>query len=150
MSEVKSEWPLARFPSQTFDKLRRCDTGQHGHVNNVIFPAFCETGRAEIVRHPEFIALTPGFVMFIARFVIDYRAELFWPGTVEIGTGVKTIGRSSFTFSQGLYQNGKCVAIAETVLVQVDGNSSRPAPLAAATKLWLSGFLASESRAAEE
>ena len=133
--------PLADFPSQTFDKLRRGDTGQHGHVNNVIFPAYCETGRAEILRHPEFIALTAGFVMFVARFAIDYRAELFWPGQVEIGTGIAAIGRSSVTFSQSLFQDGRCAANAETVLVQVDDNTSRPVALAAETKAWLAKFL---------
>ena len=133
--------PLEHYPSQTFDKLRRGDTGQHGHVNNVIFPAFCETGRAEIVRHRELIALTPGFVLFVARFAIDYRAELFWPGRVEIGTGIAAIGRSSVTFAQGLFQNGSCAATAETVLVQVDGSTSRPVPLDEDTKTWLRNFV---------
>jgi acyl-CoA thioester hydrolase len=140
MRPGSAEMPLAAFPSRSFDKLRRGDTGQHGHVNNVIFPAFCETGRAEILRHPEFVALTEGFVMFVARFAIDYRAELFWPGQVEIGTGVAAIGRSSVTFGQSLFQNGKTVADAQTVLVQVDGKTSRPVPLAEATKAWLAKF----------
>lgn len=139
MSDARAEVTLENFPSRTFDKLRPSDTGR-GHVNNLIFPAFCETGRSEILRHPEFAALTPGFAMFVARLAIDYRAELFWPGTVEIGTGVKAIGRSSVTFSQALFQNGRCAATAETVLVQVDGNTSRPVPLAEATRAWLAKF----------
>ena len=140
MSGEQAGLALQDFPSRGFDKIRRGDTGQHGHVNNVIFPAYCETGRAEILRHPEFIALTAGFVMFVARFAVDYRAELFWPGQVDIGTGVKTIGRSSVTFCQSLFQNGRTAAHAETVLVQVDQNTSRPVPLSEATKTWLAGF----------
>jgi len=36
----------------------------------------------------------------LARVVIDFRAEVLWPGTVEIGTKVSTIGRSSITLDQ--------------------------------------------------
>lgn len=138
---TRPEPRLGDFPSRTFDKLRRGDTGQAGHVSNVIFPAFCDTGRAEIVGHPEFAVLTPGMAMFVARFAIDYRAELFWPGQVEIGTGVKTIGRSSVTFGQALFQKGKYAAQAETVLVQVNRETSRPVPLAEPAKAWLARFL---------
>ena len=91
-------------------------------MNNVVFPSYCDNGRANVIYDPEYVALTPGLVLFVARLAIDYRAELFWPGTVEIGTGIRNVGRTSLTFFQGLFQSGKLVATAETVLVQVEMN----------------------------
>ena len=121
--------------------MRRGDLGQQDHVHNVIFPAYCETGRAGIMRDAELLALLAGFGIFTARFSIDYRAELFWPGSVDIGTGIAGIGRSSVTFAQGLFQNGRCAATAQTVLVQVDPATRRPAPLGEAARSWLGKFL---------
>ena len=54
--------------------------------------------------------VTPGFSFVIARIAIDYRAELFWPGRVDIGTGVKMVGNSSVTFLQALFQGEKLAA----------------------------------------
>jgi acyl-CoA thioester hydrolase len=141
VSKIKSEYALADFAVRTEDKLRRGDADPGGHVLNYNFPIFCETGRSQIFRDPEFVSLTTGFAPFVARFAIDYKAELFWPGTVEIGTGLKSIGRSSVLYLQGLFQNCKCAAVAETVMVQVDRITRRPAPMDARTKAWLSKFL---------
>jgi acyl-CoA thioester hydrolase len=49
---------------------------------------------------------------------------------VEIGTGVTKIGRSSFTLAQGLFNEGRCVASVEAVIVLFDGATrvSRPLP----------------------
>jgi acyl-CoA thioester hydrolase len=141
MTQLKSALTLDIFAARTHDTLRRGDAGVDGHVLNYNFPVFCETGRAQIFRNPAFEALSIGFAQFVARFTIDYKAEMFWPGTVEIGTGVKSIGRSSTIYLQGLFQNGKCAAEAETVMVQVDRTTRRPAPLDAETKAWLANFL---------
>ncbi len=141
MAEVNSALTLDMFATRAHDTLRRGDAGVDGHVLNYNFPVFCETGRAQIFRNPEFEALTVGFAQFVARFTIDYKAEMFWPGRVEIGTGVKSIGRSSALYLQGLFQNGKCAAVAETVMVQVDRTTRRPAPLDAQTKAWLEKFV---------
>lgn len=135
---------LEDYPSQTYDKLRYGDTDRQGHVNNAVFVTFCETGRVHIMRTltAEAMALvTPPFSMVIARLSIDYRKEIFWPGTVEIGTGIKAIGRSSVTYVQGLFQNGVCVATAESVVVLVDGNTGRSAPMDEDSKAKLRHFL---------
>ncbi len=119
---------LDNFPSRTYDKLRYGDTDRQGHVNNAVFVTLLETGRVSILDSIRPMR-EPHLSFVIARLCIDYRAEIFWPGTVEIGTGVKSIGASSITFAQGLFQNGKCVATAESVVVQVDARTRRAAPL---------------------
>src|ERR1700686_4049257 len=128
---------LGDFPSRTHEKLRYGDTDRQGHVNNAVFVTFLETGRVAMLEAGERPAREAGFSFVIARLVLDYRAEIFWPGTVEIGTAVKAIGNSSTTFIQALFQGDKCVATAESVLVQVDNETHRSAPLSATARAFL-------------
>lgn len=119
---------LTDFPARTYDKLRYGDTDRQGHVNNAVFTTLFETGRLTLMEANRPL-LEPGFTFVVARLCADYRAEIFWPGTVEIGTGVKSVGNSSITFIQALFQGEKCVATAESVVVQVDAKEHRPAPI---------------------
>lgn len=129
-----SEPELTDFPARTFDKLRYGDTDRQGHVNNAVFTTLFETGRAEVLQDTSIVALQPGQSFVIARLAVDFRAEIHWPGTVEIGTRVKAVGRSSITLVQGLFQHGKCVATAESVLVLVESTTRRSTPLDAQAK----------------
>jgi acyl-CoA thioester hydrolase len=131
---------LENFPAQTYDKLRFGDTDRQGHVNNSTFATFCETGRSDMIHGKGVVVFSPGCNTVVARVAIDFRAEVFWPGTVEIGTAIKAVGRSSITFFQAMFQNGKCVATAESVVVQVDGGTGRPAPLNEETRALLAKF----------
>ncbi|MDE8346272.1 MAG: thioesterase family protein [Acidocella sp.] len=125
---------LTDFPGQTYDKLRYGDTDRQGHINNAVFTSLYETGRVSILHHEgqKLAALDHSFVL--ARIAIDYRAEMFWPGLVQIGTGVKLVGTSSITFAQALFQDGKCVSTAESVVVQVNAETRRAAPISPAAR----------------
>jgi len=120
---------LSDFPCQTFDKLRFGDTDALGHINNAVFITLLETGRIATLNmvQPKDMKQVPTFV--IARIALDLRAEIFWPGTVEIGSGVTAIGNSSISFTQALFQKEKCVATAQSVLVHFDRAAHRAAPL---------------------
>ncbi len=114
-----------RFPLWARDVLRYGDTDRQGHVNNAAFATFCETGRVSFL-----IPLLPdGCSFVIARLILDYRAEILWPGEVDIGTMVLAVGRSSFTLGQGLFVADRCVASAESVLVLTDNTTRRSTPL---------------------
>ena len=108
------------FPRHSFDKLRYADTDRLGHVNNAVFSTFFETGRVELLhdRTAPLHAPNGGFV--IARLTIDFAAEILWPGTVDIGTRVSAIGRSSLRLQQALFQDGRHVASSESVVVHID------------------------------
>ena len=123
---------LSDFPIRSHDKLRYGDTDRQGHVNNAVFATMYETGRVELLQLGQSEGLSLAGVSFvIARLNLDYRGEIFWPGTVEIGTAVKALGNSSVTFIQALFQNGQCVSTAESVVVQVDNRTRRSTPLSA-------------------
>jgi acyl-CoA thioester hydrolase len=120
---------LSDFALRTYDKLRYADTDRQGHVNNAVFSTALETGRAEFLYDPYVPLTEPQKSFVIARLELDFRGEMIWPGHVAIGSVVESIGRSSFTLRQGLFQEDRCVAIARTVIVQIDDHSQRACPL---------------------
>jgi len=123
------ETERSSYSSWAFDKLRLGDTDRQGHVNNAVFATFAETGRVEFQRdednnfHPKNI----GFV--VARVEIDYRAEVHWPGTIDIGTRLLAIGRSSYRLGHGMFQGDTCVATAVSVMVVIDATTRKATPL---------------------
>jgi acyl-CoA thioester hydrolase len=102
-------------------------------VNNAVFATFSEIGRVAFLYRPDEPLAPEGSSFVIARIEIDYLAELHWPGTVEIGTAVTRIGRSSFGLTQGVFDRGRPVAAIEGVIVLMDDATRRSMPLPAGT-----------------
>lgn len=118
---------VADFPLRTSDKLRYADTDRQGHVNNAVFATFLETGRVELIAGDALADEGAAFV--IARLELDFLSEVNWPGTVEIGTAVSEVGRSSFKLFQKVFQDGRAVAQAVTVIVQMNEATRKSHPL---------------------
>ncbi len=104
----------------TYDKVRYRDTDRQGHVNNSLFSTFLETGRVEILWNPNNPVSDLGCSFVIASLNLDMINEIYWPGQVDIGTSIIHIGNSSFKIIQGLFQNGKLVGTAISILVQTN------------------------------
>ncbi|AKX52271.1 acyl-CoA thioesterase [Thiopseudomonas alkaliphila] len=117
---------LEDFPLHCVEKLRFRDTDSQGHVNNAVFVTLLEVGRVEMLFDPKYQLVTENSAFVLAHLSMDYLAEMTWPGEVTIGTCVVNTGRSSLTLAQGLFQNGKCVATAKTVMVLIDIVERRP------------------------
>src|SRR3978361_1949287 len=132
---------LTDFPSQIVERVRWNETDAFGHVNNLVFANYCESGRVEILREVDILGISRSVGAFIARLEIDYLAQLTWPGMVEIGTRVEEIGRTSITFKQGIFQNGICAAEAKSILVQV--KDGVPEPIDDATRAAFAKFMLS-------
>jgi acyl-CoA thioester hydrolase len=131
---------LEEFPARTQDKLRYGDTDRQGHINNAVFATFFETGRVEVLYNEQRPVLDVGYSFVIVNLAIHFVRELHWPGMVDIGTRVAGIGRSSVTLSQALYEDGVCVATADSVIVQMDEATRRSAPLTAGAREKLAAF----------
>lgn len=129
MKNADTSRPLEDYPHRTSAQIRYADLDRQGHVNNAVFATYSEIGRVAFMYDPDRPLAPQGTSFVIARLVIDFRAELFWPGTVEIGTGVLKIGRSSFTLAQGMFNGGRLVATTESSIVLVDGQTRRSTPL---------------------
>jgi len=70
-----------------------------------------------------------GLSWIMVRLDIHFRAELHWPGQIELGLGLVKFGRTSTTFDQVVFSEGKCVASAQSVTVLIDETTRKPAPL---------------------
>jgi acyl-CoA thioester hydrolase len=133
---MKKEFNLGEFPFHASDKIRYADTDRQGHVNNAVFATLLETGRVELL----YDLAEPGSSFVIAQLALEFRAEIHWPGTVSIGTRVGSVGSSSIKLVQGLFQDDRCVATAETVIVLIDDATRKPRllPTAGLKRLGLS------------
>ena len=127
----------------THDKLRYGDTDRQGHVNNAVFATFCETGRVSFLYDEKLQLAGPGANFVVVRLEIDFRAELFYPGQVDIGTRVLSIGRSSFRVGQGIFKGDLCAATAESVMVLMDDATRKAKPLTPQLRQWLEARLPS-------
>jgi acyl-CoA thioester hydrolase len=133
--------PLSTFPFRAHDKLRYADTDRQGHVNNAVFATLLETGRVELLYAADGPLHEAACSFVIASLQLDFHGELTWPGRVEIGTRVASVGRSSVTLEQGLFQDGRCAATARTVIVQVNDATRRSQPLGEAALRRLASHL---------
>ena len=73
--------------------------------------------------------MPPGLAWIMVRLDMHFRAELKWPGTIEMGLGVAKFGRTSVTFEQVVFSEGRCVASAQSVSVLIDDITRKPTPL---------------------
>ena len=120
---------LEDFPVRVPDLIRYGDIDRQGHVNNAVFSTYLETGRVAIIWDEKEGLQLPGATSVLARVEIDFLQELHWPGTVEVGTAVAEIGRSSYVFVQAIYRDGICAATARSTMVLIDGATRRARPL---------------------
>ena len=119
---------LADFPHHMTENIRFGDVDIQGHVNSVIFAQFAESGRVGYSRDPKLGFSVPDAGFSLRRIVIDYLAEMHFPGTVTIATRVQRIGNSSLVLDHALFFGGTCCATAESVMVLVDRKTRRPRP----------------------
>jgi acyl-CoA thioester hydrolase len=120
---------LEDFPYRQTDNVRFADLDPNQHVNNAVYATYFETGRVTLVKDRSFGLIPPGLSWMLVRLDIHFRAELRWPGTIEMGLGVAKFGRTSVTFDQVVFSEGKCVASAQSVTVLIDENARKPTPL---------------------
>ena len=120
---------LEDFPYRLTDNVRYADLDPNQHVNNAIYATYFETGRVTLVKDPSHGLMPPGLTWIMVRLDTHFRAELRWPGTVEMGLGVSKFGRTSVTFDQVVFSEGICVASAQAVTVLIDEATRKPTPL---------------------
>jgi acyl-CoA thioester hydrolase len=122
---------LEDFPYRLSDNVRFADLDPNQHVNNAVYASYFETGRVTLMKDRSFGLMPEGLAWMLVRLDIHFRAELRWPGTIELGLGVAKFGRTSVTFDQVVFSQGKCVASAQSVNVLIGEGSRKPTPLTA-------------------
>jgi acyl-CoA thioester hydrolase len=120
---------LEDFPYRLTDNVRFADLDPNGHVNNAVYATYFETGRVTLMKDRSYGLMPPGLAWIMVRLDIHFRAELRWPGTVEMGLGVAKFGRTSVTFDQVVFSESQCMASAQSVTVLIDESTRKPKPL---------------------
>lgn len=119
------------------EKLRNMDTDQYGHVNNAAIAMFCESGRTSIFADPTLATDMQPYSIVVARLLIEFHDELFFPGIVRIGTTVTDVGNSSLQISQAIFKTGDRVATSKATCVMLDRSAKQPARVPDAVRAYL-------------
>ncbi len=125
---TRSQPALEDYPIRTSEKLRFADTDRNGHVSNAVFAVCCQNARMELLHDRSRIPLPIDAQFVVARLALEFLKEMHWPGTVEIGTRLDHVGRSSVTVAQSLFIDGSCVANATSTVVLIDRSTRRATP----------------------
>ena len=130
-SRVETTPRLEDFPYRVADNVRYADLDPNHHVNNAVYASYFETGRVTLVKDPTNGLVPNGMNWMMVRLDMHFRAELIWPNRIEMGLGLAKFGRTSVTFDQVIFCEGRCVASAQTSTVLVDLATRKPTPLTA-------------------
>jgi acyl-CoA thioester hydrolase len=128
-ADLNANPQLEDFPYRLTDNVRFADLDPNQHVNNAVYATYFETGRVTLMKDRSYGLMPEGLAWIMVRLDIHFRAELKWPGTIEMGLGVSKFGRTSVTFDQVVFSEGRCVASSQSVSVLIDEISRRPVPL---------------------
>ena len=133
----------AAYPWSATLETRFADMDINRHLNNVAIARFFEETRirfnwaliakaraaAQPMERPRYL---------VAHVAIDYLGEGSYPEPVTMTYAVGNIGRSSFRSLMGMFQNGACIALCDSVLVY--RGETGPAPLPDELRVRLEAF----------
>ena len=119
--------------------IRFNDMDYNAHVNNLAIYQLYDEARVAInqVLYPKEEQIASDIKVYIVDVHVTMLGEAHYPGTVRVGTGFLKIGTSSFTYGQAMFQDGRCIGLAEAVVVYAA--AGKPVPLPAHQRAWLEG-----------
>jgi acyl-CoA thioester hydrolase len=128
----------ASYPFITEVQTRFQDVDMLGHINNVAMAALFEYGRGKF--NWSFVGehgrrSNPGVRWLIARADISYLAEAHFPANVDVASAIGRVGNSSWTIFSAAFQQERCVALCDTVIVYTNADGTSPLPDALREKL---------------
>lgn len=114
------------YPLRIRTRVLYSDMDAFRHLNNGATGRYFEEGRADLnmgIFGVECMIDPPdGHQLLFATVTIDFVRQAHYPGEVEIASGVQRIGGSSYVIAQAAFQDGRCFALADAVMVKaVDG-----------------------------
>jgi acyl-CoA thioester hydrolase len=107
--------------------IRYSDQDAMAHVNNTALATYIEAARTGFIYQLIQKSGAVGMEFILARLVIDYRRELHYPGTVDVGARLIRVGNKSLTTGYGVFKDGACYATSECVNVFYDMTTRKTA-----------------------
>ncbi len=122
---------LGRYPVSINIPVAWGDMDALGHVNNVVYLRWFESGRVAYFDRLGITGQVAGVGPILARQEIDYRLPLTYPDTVRVETSITKLGNTSFEMGFRIV-SGKTQALASEgrgVCVMFDYTAGRKVPL---------------------
>ncbi len=134
LGDVKEVHPLlSGFPVVTTIPLLWGDEDAFGHVNNLAYLRWCESSRVEYLQRVGLWTDLPpsGAGPILASVTCDYKAQLKYPDTVQVGTRVSRIGNTSFRMEHRIVSRSaqEVAALVDSTLVLLDYRLGKPVPI---------------------
>jgi acyl-CoA thioester hydrolase len=111
--------------------VRWGDMDAMAHVNNAKIVTYGESGR--IAYFDELAASDPTFWndhgMILAHVGVDFVAQLRYPATLQIGTRIWKLGRSSLHMLTVIFSEGKIIAVVKAVIAWFDYVNQKTMPI---------------------
>ena len=119
------------FPHWLSIPIRWGDMDAMQHVNNVQFFRYLESGRIAYFSDVLPASCEPDKYTVLADLQCTFRQQLYYPGTVDVGTRVHRLGTSSIHLDCVIVRQGDALpaATARAVIVWYDFAASRSIPL---------------------
>jgi acyl-CoA thioester hydrolase len=113
------------YSARSLEHLRLADTDLNGHITHPAIAALLQNARALLLADPDGRLVVRGARWVTRSLTIDFLGETFWPGSVEIHTGITRLGTSSLHVQQCLAQEGNDKAKGRAVMVLMDSATRR-------------------------
>lgn len=101
------------------------------HINNVAIASWYETARSTLVLNlfdDDFFVNPREFRFLVLTVTITYLREAPYPGVYQVAAGIDRIGTSSVHQVLGLFRDGACVGLCDSVMVHAESQGSTPLP----------------------
>ena len=118
-------------------QMRFSDTDALGHVNNVAFVAYAETGRVDFLKRLGKSVTS----LILANVSIDYRRQVKFGELIHVDTWVESLGRSSIVLGQTIFAADERAADIRSVAVHFDYRTGHSVELTAAIRAELEPML---------
>jgi len=128
----------------TSEHLRFADLDANGHINNGAFIELMENARVSYLRRVVRSGL-PRFRLVIGRIEVDFRRQMFFPGTATACARLIEAHERKVVIGQGLFDgDGNCTAVQKVIMVSLNEQTHRSVPFDPAVKAALQRFAASK------
>jgi YbgC/YbaW family acyl-CoA thioester hydrolase len=120
-------------------QMRFSDTDAMGHVNNISFASYAETGRIDFLKRLG-KAVTS---IILANVTIDYRRQVSYGESLCVDTWVESLGKSSIIIGQTIWANDERAADVRSVAVHFDYQTGKAVEITEAIRKELEPMLKS-------
>jgi acyl-CoA thioester hydrolase len=117
----------ANLPVVSRISTRFADLDSFNHVNNAAAPVILQEARYDFGMASGMNEIE-GARILVGALYVDYVGQMFFPGVIEIHSGIVSIGRTSAVLGQVARQEGRPTMYAETVMITVDDDGPKPIP----------------------